>query len=325
MPYAKLDVDLRIDPRWGEIPARYRAAAKAVYVDGLLYSAEMLTDGALNRAVIAGIASELGLYRYTKVLTSLCESGLFRATKTGFLIVDWALFQNSRQQVMAARKRDAQRKQLARAQPQLEGFHDPRPADVQGGHASDSRARERAGSAAAAAETTQDLEPSTPSDPAAAASETEPPREQRIREVVEQMPGANRGSVDQVEQIARQLPAAAFERVVEVTLQRRGTRNVVGLLVKLLRGEIEERRRNTAIALAATNGTTAPPPAEAQIRLHIPAIAQQSDAEIDAYLDTLLNRLEVSGDERLRLTDLAADTLRNARAASTTAETPATL
>lgn len=119
MPYITVGLEVRIDPRWLEIPPTLRAKVKALYIDALSYSGELLTNGHVSHSVMVGIAHELGVERPQKVLAFLVDSGHASVTETGYFLHEWEQFHNSRETVLQRRIDAAKRKRASRAQTRL--------------------------------------------------------------------------------------------------------------------------------------------------------------------------------------------------------------
>jgi hypothetical protein len=149
MPYIRVELDVRTDPRWAEAPDAIRAHAKALYLDAVSYSGELLTDGHVPASVMAGLAAELGIKRPARVVEFLLgtrqETAEFSSetrgeraqnpsgfspvsahlarTKTGYFVNEWSHFHDSRQQVQKRRSSAAERKRASRAQTSLPMSH----------------------------------------------------------------------------------------------------------------------------------------------------------------------------------------------------------
>ena len=173
MPYIRVDLDVRTDPRWADAPSAVRAQAKALYLDAVSYSGELLTDGHVPTSVMVGLAAELGIKRPARVIEFLLGSGQENAefssetrgerarnpsgfspktghltrTKTGYFLREWERFHDSRSTVQKRRSDAAERKRASRAQGQLPMSHGMSHRDVtaksQRDIERDSRAHER--------------------------------------------------------------------------------------------------------------------------------------------------------------------------------------
>lgn len=159
MPYIRVDLEVRADPRWLDAPDAIRAKAKALYLDALSYSGELLTDGHVSTSVANGLATELGLVRARPVFAFLLSSGHLARTKAGFYLPEWERFHDSRETVQRRRTEAAKRQRSRRGQMQLGMSRRDMERDVtdmsQRDNGRDSRARER--TQASAAEETKDL------------------------------------------------------------------------------------------------------------------------------------------------------------------------
>ena len=155
----------------------------------------------------------------------------------------------------------------------------------------------------------------------AAASEVEAPRLSRVVEVVNGLRGSDFASLRSVEPLAMQLPASAFEDVVERVHARRGVENPPGLLVHLLRVELEQRYRGQREAAAAAGDAALESQLAARRRnprswLHrLLALPQPATGE---FVDDFLARYVDDVEERERLAAEAAAT-RAALASAVTA------
>jgi hypothetical protein len=156
VPYIRVDVDVRTDPRWHDASGVVRAQAKALYLDAISYSGELLTDGHVSATVMAGLAAELGIKRPGVVLAFLLGgghetaefsapnsrervqksvsfsplSGHLSRTKSGYFIREWERFHDSRSTVQKRRTQAAERKQRSRAQGRLPMSHGESRRDV---------------------------------------------------------------------------------------------------------------------------------------------------------------------------------------------------
>jgi hypothetical protein len=105
------------------------------------------------------------------------------------------------------------------------------------------------------------LQKSDPLSAAAVGHEArEAPTETDISAAVAELHNADAGTIRQVEPLARQLPRDRFEEVVETVRIRRLSnvvRNDAGLMVHLLRLELEQLKRTSAPAVQAP-GTAVP-------------------------------------------------------------------
>jgi hypothetical protein len=156
LPYIRVDVDVRTDPRWHNASGVVRAQAKALYLDAVSYSGELLTDGHVPATVMAGLASELGIKRPGVVLAFLTGtrhetaefsasntrervqesasfsplSGHLARTKSGYFIREWERFHDTRSTVQKRRTQAAERKRASRAQGRLPMSHEESHRDV---------------------------------------------------------------------------------------------------------------------------------------------------------------------------------------------------
>jgi len=156
MPYIRVELDVRTDPRWQNASGVVRAQAKALYLDAISYSGELLTDGHVPASVMTGLAAELGIKRPGVVLDFLLGtrqenaefsapnsreriqksvsfspvSGHLARTKTGYFINEWTHFHDSRSTVQKRRTDAAERKRASRAQGQLPMSHGMSQRDV---------------------------------------------------------------------------------------------------------------------------------------------------------------------------------------------------
>lgn len=255
MAYARIDVSYRHDERFEKIPERSRAAAKALMLDAILNSAEMLADGRVSRAVLLTFCEDNGVKKGRSVIAYCVENDLLRELRPGFFeIVNWQEFHSSRRDVEDQRTRSTERKRQQRhRQLQLDV-----PTDVTAGHTNGvtggqegpSRAHARASTATdTTTETTQqqdhkDLEEPPPAETAAAEPhQVEAPRPSRIAQVVDEFAPGDTDSINHIEPLATQLPADTFEQLVEKVRTRRPD-NPAGLLRKFLTDELRQRLRN---------------------------------------------------------------------------------
>lgn len=328
MPYARFDLDLRHDPRWADVPRPLRAAAKAVLYDAIMYSAEMLADGRVPASVMEAIADECGLDQSRKsgrvrgrCALVLVDSGFLERDRSGgFTIVEWRRFHDSREEVQERRKREADKKRRQRGQLQMPDVPltvpEGRPAAVpEGQEGGLVRARAHASSS----KELQDQEPAlelqppttarangqTTLEPAAAATEPNPPREHRIRELAERY-GADPNVIYPA---ASTLTATALETVATTLAQRLASghgriTNPAGLLVELIR----DQQKQAARAAAQTAQATRP----ASFADELAATAHwyaTSNTPRDAALELLthaVRKRNLTDDERERILDHAA-------------------
>lgn len=263
MPYARLWVDLRVDERWQQLAAKDRADAKALYLDALQYSAEMLADGQINVAVAIAICTENGTRNARGLCGKLASIGMWKSVRPGvYEIADWHRFHSSRADVDRQRTDAADRKRRSRSQMTLSGTGDVTEKshrDVTAESHRDidvTRARARAGGQPQQQrqEDPQDVDEGAngatpePDQPAAADTQVEATRPTRVAEIVQAMPGCDIGSVNRIEPLAVQLPAPVFERIVEKVNQRRNVSNPIGLLKTELERELQDRVRRQRTA-----------------------------------------------------------------------------
>lgn len=316
MAYAKFDVELRLDERWERIADKHRAACKGVYMDAILYSAEMLADGRVSRAVLLTLCENSGLKRGGFVLTNLLESGFLQKTKPGvFVLTDWHLFHSSRAEVERQRLAAAERKRRSRGQMSLDTSHLlSQRDDTVTSHRDEgvTRAHARAGEQPQPqrqpqpAAGTKDLEESEPDQPAAAEpSQTEAPRPSRIEEVVHEFAPGDSDSINHIEPLAAQLPSDVFEAIVEKTKSRKQLRNKAGFLVDSMRNELRKRQRTNATMNGDLVITS---PIEKIKREHPERYVEAMNGALDEpALEAYLNTYVPDEDQRIALRDLWHD------------------
>lgn len=131
MPWARFETDLVHHPKLEQVPARDRAAAFALYLAAIGYCAEMLTDGRVTRVALLGLAEKLGVKRAKTTIETLekvrlleREQGGKNATRgafTGvFVIHDYLDYQPSKEEVLAKRTYEREKKRKARSQMALD-------------------------------------------------------------------------------------------------------------------------------------------------------------------------------------------------------------
>jgi hypothetical protein len=319
MPFAKLPVELRLDPRWQEIPERHRSDAKAVYVDAVMYSAEMLTDGVVSRAVLVTFGESNGVRSVQKVVQEIARIGLLQELRRGvFLIKEWHVYHSSREEVERQRMAAAERKRRSRGQLSLDMSHPMSHRDDTVLSHSDeavTRARARAGGQPQQQRQT-DLQAvdegangatREPDQPAAADTQVEATAPSRIAAVIQTMPGHDTGTLSQIEPLAIQLPAATFEEIATTVQQRRNVTNPIGLLKTLLERELRTRQR-TAIANAAQRTASdlvnTDSPVERMKRDHPDRYIESMARVLDEHaLEAYLANYVTDEDERIALRD----------------------
>lgn len=266
MAHARLPVELRVDSRWDAIPDRYRADAKALYMDVVLYSGEMLVDGRVSRPVLVTICEANAVKTVRPLVDALVHAGFLSDQGSGrFLIVDWERYHSSRAEVERQRLAATERKRRSRSQLVLGDVTPDVTPGVTAGQTGKSQrdegvppARARAGGQPqqqrqedllGVDEGANEAHPE-PDQPAAADTQVEATRPTRVAEIVQAMPGCDIGSVNRIEPLAVQLPAPVFEEIVEKINQRRNVGNPIGLLKTELERELETRLRDQRIAEA---------------------------------------------------------------------------
>jgi hypothetical protein len=90
------------------IPRRYRAAAAGLWVLAGTWSAKELTDGFIPDYLIDELASTPAIARH------LVTAGLWEDAPAGYQLIGWAKYQFTKEQVLARRKVEAEKKQRAR-------------------------------------------------------------------------------------------------------------------------------------------------------------------------------------------------------------------
>jgi hypothetical protein len=205
VPYITVGLEVRADPRWLEIPAPTRAKAKALYLDALSYSAELLTNGHVPRSVLGGIAFELGIERPQKVMRFLVDSGHATVTETGLFLNEWEQFHDSRETVQRRRTDAAKRKRASRAQTRLPMSHTKSQRDNGASHSETDVVTRARASAPAKQETEpeEDLSKAVDLQPAAAGEADDEPD-------LDNAPSANGTAqgfnIDQIKPTLREMP-----------------------------------------------------------------------------------------------------------------------
>lgn len=108
MPWARFDDRFPSNRKIALLSDR----AFRLYVTAICWSAENLTDGVIEREELRLIASYRGVNR---AVTELTERGLWLATDTGWEIHDYLVYNFSREQVLAERKKNAARQAAFKA------------------------------------------------------------------------------------------------------------------------------------------------------------------------------------------------------------------
>lgn len=111
MKFVKVDVEVFNHPRFAELasrsPRRFNAAF-VLYVRGLTYSGQFLTDGVVPKRLVR-------VWKATQLVSELVAVGLWEEVADGYLIHDFLDRNRSRAQVEAHRAND--RKKKAKRQP----------------------------------------------------------------------------------------------------------------------------------------------------------------------------------------------------------------
>lgn len=329
MPFAKFDVDLRLALEG--VPQRGRSDAAALHWAAVLYSAEMLADGKISKAVGLAIAQDLGQRGVATPASQLVKVGLWTATSTGWEITNWRAYHSSRADVQEQRRRDAERKAAKRhgAQLQMAGpvsgeksglmSEADKEGDASQARVSRAHARTRA---AADTEELQDLEPSPLQDPAAA-QPTEAPTEREVRETLARLRGADAKSFDHVWPLAQIVTRDRFAHLAE---RSAGTNigNPVGHLIELLRVDQRDRIVAEAEQRAATvNGLEAARkraerlPIDQALEQVIPTVAHHDDTKFETFLTDFLSTVH-DPDERRTLEHRAYELRDHAHSTPTT-------
>jgi hypothetical protein len=145
-------------------------------------------------------------------------------------------------------------------------------------------------------------------DPAADLS-LEPPPLALVSEIVEKLPGSDPDSLAQVEPLALQLPKGEFEQLVEKVKARANIGNPVGFFVSELRKAVRRHHAaGTAAQMERAAGVSTGSAIE-RLKREKPEDYVRAMATVfeNGELSVFLERYVDEEDERIRLTDLAAD------------------
>lgn len=105
MTWVRVDASVFGNPKVRRVPP----PAKLLYVAGLCYCAEHLTDGRIPREALAAIGATLGI-RPTPAVRHLADAGLWAVVDDGWLVPDYCYRNPSRAEVEERRRADRERK-----------------------------------------------------------------------------------------------------------------------------------------------------------------------------------------------------------------------
>lgn len=313
MPFAKLDTSLRL--RFETLPQRQRSDAVALFLSSVLYSAEMLADGRINRAVALTLAHELGQKGVSAQAKTLVDAGFWTPFSASWEIVNWRDFHSSRAEVEERRTYEREKKRRSRSQLSLDvpppvplGQNRDVPPVVPSGQLTPTHPRTHTRETAADTEQEQDLQPQQ--DPAAAAAAVVSPRESTVRTAVGMLRGTDSKSFDRVWPLASTVGYETWNEIIATLEQRIAGGNVtnpVGLLVDLLK----TAQRDTLLAdRAATEATLANLdsarkraerlPKDQALEQVIPTVAHHDDQRFETFVQDFLSDVD-NDDERRTL------------------------
>lgn len=304
-----------------------------LYARALSYCGAYLTDG-----FVPGEWVEVITNRRKGIVKTLTEVGLWKPVKGGFQIPDYLEHNDSKAEVLKYRaERSRSGKKGARrrwgggkAAPPLfdddgeshgNSYSDSHGSSDSSSHSEShdlangkthgsSMARDRAANT-----TTRTNTPAAEEEieETAAAVPAEAPREGRVREVVESLPGTEgdeSSSFKQILPLAMQLDSDGFEEVVQRVGERRNVQNPRGLLRWMLANEAGQRIREALVVVGRPNEpyVVPDPPPDLEGFAHDFAL-RWSDADFERAFEVW----ELSVDDRIGIEEVVADVRREAK------------
>ena len=322
MAWARFESDFTRHGKVQRITAELRPAALALDVAAICYSVDVLSDGFISASMAHSLAIEIGILRaqrgaekeLAKCIVELVRVGLWDQVQDGYEIHDFLDYQPSAEEVKEQRKAATERKRRSRSQLRIDEGHGERhtvtpPArHTVTSHAQapahDARAHPQADALGPSHSPNHTEEPSA-EDLSLSADRSEitanglpVEKERLVLELLGELgesAAANTPGI--VRSYARQLPEGTIAKVLESVRQSTGVKNRAGYVVKALQGEWTERHNDEH----GSRLKELQQDPEAYVR----ELGWKMPAEVLSERLALL--LPSDEDERIRLTDLAAD------------------
>lgn len=347
MGWARFDDEY---PRHGKIqsiPPAVRADAMALELAALCYSARVLSDGHISRAVTHSLALEVGFERRENVdsrrlngaISALVEVGRWRANGAGgYVVHDYSEYQPTSSEVKERRAKETDKKRKQRAQQRLSLETSPgdkgdvspalSPGDASRVGATGAGAPTRPGPSQTHREKTTSpaavdpsTSPSTNSLDAAQDPEPEEPEEAAaageaddLAAAIQALRGFDERSWTSIGPLVEAIGAPEAASVLAEVKRRRNVENPVGLLKQLL----EIKHRELVRAQVESSIAETPKPKLEQLHDDPEAYVRELGWKLpDDVLDSALEQL-LPNDQgrRFELANLAADIRREQGAAA---------